>query len=60
MLIVDLNGGYVLSSRAQPGYGEPLDLDLTSRKALPEDFPWRKNLGEGRAPEDCCGPIRAS
>ena len=49
ILIVDLNGGYVSSSARKLDSGEPLDLDLTARKALPEDFPWRKNLSEGKS-----------
>jgi two-component system, NtrC family, sensor kinase len=48
MLIVDLNGGYVLSSARSLDTGEALDLDFTARKALPEDFPWRKNLADGK------------
>ena len=48
MLIVDLNGGYVLSSARAWETGETLDLDFTARKALPEDFPWRKNLADGK------------
>jgi len=48
MLIVDLNGGYVLSSARTLDTGEPLDLDLVARKALPEDFPWRRNLADGK------------
>jgi sensor domain CHASE-containing protein/HAMP domain-containing protein len=48
MLIVDLNGRYVSSSARNLETGEPLDLDLAARKALPEDFPWRKNLAEGK------------
>jgi len=48
MLIVDLNGGYVLSSARTLDTGEPLDLDLVARKTLPEDFPWRKNLLDGK------------
>jgi two-component system, NtrC family, sensor kinase len=48
MLIVDLNGRYVLSSARDLDTGEPLDLDLAARKALPEDFPWRKNLVQGK------------
>jgi two-component system NtrC family sensor kinase len=38
----------VSSSAASFDTGEPLNLDLTSRKALPEDFPWRKHLGDGK------------
>ncbi len=49
ILIVDLNGDYVLSSARNLISGEPLDIDLAARKALPADFPWRRNLGEGKA-----------
>ena len=48
MLIVDLNGDYLLSSARIWDTGEALDLDFTARKALPEDFPWRKNLADGK------------
>jgi sensor domain CHASE-containing protein len=48
MLIVDLNGAYLLSSARTWETGETLDLDFTARKALPEDFPWRKNLADGK------------
>ncbi len=48
LLIVDLSGGYLFSSARIWDTGEPLDLDLTARKALPEDFPWRRNLAEGK------------
>jgi sensor domain CHASE-containing protein len=49
MLIVDLNGAYLLSSARTWETGETLDLDFTARKALPEDFPWRKNLADGKS-----------
>jgi two-component system, NtrC family, sensor kinase len=48
MLIVDLKGGYVVSSARDLNSGAPLDLDLAARKSLPEDFPWRKNLADGK------------
>ncbi len=48
MLIVDLNGDYLLSSARIWDTGEALDLDFAARKALPEDFPWRKNLADGK------------
>ena len=48
ILIVDLNGDYLLSSARIWDTGEALDLDFTARKALPEDFPWRKNLADGK------------
>jgi len=48
MLIVDLNGRYVLSAARGLDDGEPLDLDLAARKSLPEDFPWRDNLAGGK------------
>jgi two-component system, NtrC family, sensor kinase len=49
MLIVDLDGRYVLSSARTLDTGEPLNLDLAARKALPADFPWRKNLEQGKS-----------
>jgi two-component system, NtrC family, sensor kinase len=49
MLIVDLNGAYLLSSARNWDTGEALDLDFTARKALPDDFPWRKNLADGKS-----------
>ncbi len=48
ILIVALNGNYVLSNARNLISGELLDLDLTARKALPADFPWRSNLSEGK------------
>src|SRR3984957_3919178 len=48
LLIIDLNGSYMLSSARTWDTGEPLNLDLTDRKALPEDFPWRRNLADGK------------
>ena len=49
MLIVDLSGGYVLSAARNLDTGEPMELDFMSRKSLPEDFPWRAHLADGRA-----------
>ena len=48
MLIVDLNGRYVLSSARSLDTGEPLAIDLVARKSLPADFPWRRNLADGK------------
>ena len=48
ILIVDLNGGYVMSSARNFDTNEPIDIDLAARKALPEDFPWRNNLGHDK------------
>jgi two-component system, NtrC family, sensor kinase len=49
MLIVDLNGRYVLSSARNLETGQTLDLDLAGRKTLPQDFPWLKNLAAGKS-----------
>ena len=49
MLIVDLNGRYVLASAKSLDTGEPMNLDLTERKALPADFPWFENLAQGKS-----------
>jgi two-component system NtrC family sensor kinase len=48
LLIVDLRGSYVSSSARTLDGGEPLELDLTARNALPDDFPWRRNLADGK------------
>src|SRR5258708_5043464 len=47
VLLVDVSGGVLFCSAGTWASGEPLELDLTARKALPEDFPWRKNLADG-------------
>ncbi len=48
ILIVDLHGRYVLSTAQNLDTGGPMDLDMAAREALPENFPWRKNLAAGR------------
>jgi two-component system, NtrC family, sensor kinase len=48
MMIVDLHGDYVTATARTLDSGEPLNLDLTARQALPADFPWRKNLAQGK------------
>ncbi|HEV7612773.1 MAG TPA: CHASE4 domain-containing protein [Steroidobacteraceae bacterium] len=48
LLIVDLNGKYMSSTARSLETSDALDLDFAVREALPEDFPWRKNLREGR------------
>ncbi|HEV7612341.1 MAG TPA: response regulator [Steroidobacteraceae bacterium] len=49
MLIVDLEGNFVLSDGFDLDANRPLDLDWLARKALPADFPWREDLLEGRS-----------
>jgi two-component system NtrC family sensor kinase len=48
ILIADLKGAYVTSSARTLDTGVALDLDLTARKALPENFPWRDELSRGK------------
>ena len=48
MLVVDLDGNFVLGSELDLKSDQPLDLDFVARKALPADFPWRANLRDGR------------
>lgn len=47
LLIVDLNGKYLSSTARSLETSDALNLDFAAREALPEDFPWRKNLREG-------------
>jgi sensor domain CHASE-containing protein len=44
LLIVDLQGNLVLARARDLDSGATLDLDLTAGKALPEDFPWRRDI----------------
>ena len=55
ILIVDLNGNYVVSVARSLDTGEPLDLDFAAHKALPQNFPWRKNLTEGKSARGLVG-----
>ena len=48
MLIVDLNGSYVLANARSLDTGQPLAVDLAARRSLPADFPWRRNLADGK------------
>jgi two-component system NtrC family sensor kinase len=47
LLLIDQRGNVVLSNAQDFNSGKMLDLDLTKRKALPENFPWRSNLATG-------------
>ena len=47
ILIVDLDGKFVLSKGFDLISRQPLELDLLSRQELPADFPWRENLRDG-------------
>jgi sensor domain CHASE-containing protein len=47
LMVVDMQGNVVLSHAEDFNSGAKLDLDLADRKALPESFPWRRNLAKG-------------
>ena len=49
LLIVDRDGQVVQSRDLDPESDRPLGLDLTARRTLPADFPWRANLRNGIA-----------
>ena len=49
LLIVDSAGHVILAKDDDLKSERPLGLDLVSRTELPEDFPWRANLKDGRA-----------
>ena len=48
MLLVDLNGNFVLSNELDLNSDQPLNLDLVARNALAANFPWRDSLRSGR------------
>ena len=47
MLVVDVEGHFVLSSALDLNSEQPLDIDFVARQALPADFPWRAQLRDG-------------
>jgi two-component system, NtrC family, sensor kinase len=49
MLVVDVDGNFVMSNALDLTSEQPLDIDFVAGKAFPADFPWRANLHEGRA-----------
>jgi two-component system NtrC family sensor kinase len=48
LLMVDLDGNFVLTSQLDLNSSQPLDVDFVAPKILPVDFPWRPNLRDGR------------
>jgi len=48
LLIINRDGEVVLARDNDLKSDRPLGLDLVSRATLPEDFPWRANLRDGR------------
>jgi len=48
LLIVDMTGAIVLSTARDVDTGATLKLDLVGHQSLPDDFPWRTNLAEGK------------
>jgi sensor domain CHASE-containing protein len=48
LLITDLDGRLLAAGTEDLESSRPLELDLARRAALPADFPWRRELAEGR------------
>ena len=48
LLVVDPDGRFVLSRDLDLNSDRPLGLDFAARKVLPDDFPWRAALRDGR------------
>ncbi|HMK85213.1 MAG TPA: CHASE4 domain-containing protein [Steroidobacteraceae bacterium] len=48
LLFTDLDGNIIASAAIDLHTDAPLDLDLTSRRALAPDFPWRGDIRDGR------------
>jgi sensor domain CHASE-containing protein len=48
VMLVDLTGRVLVASSADLDSGAPVDVDLSAYTALPDDFPWRRNVSEGR------------
>jgi two-component system NtrC family sensor kinase len=48
VMLVDLKGNVVVASSGDLESGAPLDIDLSANRVLPANFPWRRNLAEGK------------
>jgi diguanylate cyclase len=49
LIFTDLSGKFLASATLDLRTDGPLDLDFAARQTLPEDFPWRGALHDGRA-----------
>lgn len=49
MLITDETGSVVMRSARNLESGRPIDLDLAKLDSLPADFPWRRQISEGKS-----------
>jgi len=48
LMLVDRDGRVVFSAARALDSGAPLDLDFAAAHVLPEHFPWRQNLAQGK------------
>jgi two-component system NtrC family sensor kinase len=48
VMLVDLGGNVRVASSGDLDTGAPLDIDLSASTVLPENFPWRRNLADGK------------
>jgi sensor domain CHASE-containing protein len=49
LLLVDRDGGVVFATARALGSDKPLSIDLAKYTALPDGFPWRRDLTTGRS-----------
>ncbi len=49
LMIVDLQGAVVLADARDLESGESLNIDLSAAGSLPDNFPWRRHLTDGRS-----------
>ena len=49
LMLIDTDGAVVFSAGQDVDSGRPLDIDMAALRSLPGNFPWRKDLSEGRS-----------
>jgi signal transduction histidine kinase len=49
LMLIDTSGGVVFSAGQEVDSGKPLAIDMAALRSLPQNFPWRKELAEGRS-----------
>ena len=48
VMLVGLKGNVVVASSGDLDSGAPIEIDLSANTVLPENFPWRRNVAEGK------------
>ena len=60
LMMIGADGNYVWSGAYDPASGNPMDIDLVTRGALPDNHPWRPALSAGTSIQGLIGTNRGT